>query len=54
MTNHEEFTAAAAGTWTLGDLTVNRMGFGAQLTAGEVARLTSLRNPRVRRTSTES
>jgi len=22
-------TAAAAGTWTLGDLTVNRMGFGA-------------------------
>ena len=24
-----EITAAAAGTWTLGDLTVNRMGFGA-------------------------
>jgi len=22
-------TAPAAGTWTLGDLTVNRMGFGA-------------------------
>jgi hypothetical protein len=22
-------TAAAAGTWKLGDLTVNRMGFGA-------------------------
>jgi aryl-alcohol dehydrogenase-like predicted oxidoreductase len=25
----ETITAAAAGTWTLGDLTVNRMGFGA-------------------------
>jgi pyridoxine 4-dehydrogenase len=25
----EPVTAAAAGTWTLGDLTVNRMGFGA-------------------------
>jgi pyridoxine 4-dehydrogenase len=25
----EEITAAAAGTWTLGDLTVNRMGFGS-------------------------
>ncbi len=24
-----EITAAAAGTWTLGDLTVNRVGFGA-------------------------
>jgi pyridoxine 4-dehydrogenase len=24
-----EITAAAAGTWTLGDLTVNRMGFGS-------------------------
>ena len=24
-----QITAAAAGTWTLGDLTVNRMGFGA-------------------------
>src|SRR4051794_9138626 len=24
-----ETTAAAAGTWTLGDLTVNRMGFGS-------------------------
>ena len=24
-----EITAAAAGTWTLGDLTVNRMGLGA-------------------------
>jgi pyridoxine 4-dehydrogenase len=25
----EEITAAAAGTWTLGDRTVNRMGFGS-------------------------
>jgi hypothetical protein len=25
----EVVTAAAAGTWKLGDLTVNRMGFGA-------------------------
>jgi aryl-alcohol dehydrogenase-like predicted oxidoreductase len=25
----EPVTAAAAGTWKLGDLTVNRMGFGA-------------------------
>jgi pyridoxine 4-dehydrogenase len=25
----DEITAAAAGTWTLGDLTVNRMGFGS-------------------------
>jgi aryl-alcohol dehydrogenase-like predicted oxidoreductase len=25
----QTITAAAAGTWTLGDLTVNRMGFGA-------------------------
>ncbi|GIH09149.1 oxidoreductase [Rhizocola hellebori] len=30
----DEITAAAAGTWTLGDLTVNRMGFGSmRLTA---------------------
>ncbi|MGW1129564.1 aldo/keto reductase [Streptomyces sp. NPDC002526] len=28
MTSHS-LTAAAAGTWRLGDLTVNRMGFGA-------------------------
>jgi aryl-alcohol dehydrogenase-like predicted oxidoreductase len=28
MPTHE-ITAAAAGTWTLGDLTVNRMGFGS-------------------------
>ncbi|MGW0363700.1 aldo/keto reductase [Streptomyces sp. NPDC002990] len=26
---HEKITAAAAGTWKLGDLTVNRLGFGA-------------------------
>ena len=29
MTDPGQITAAAAGTWTLGDLTVNRMGFGA-------------------------
>ena len=30
-------TAAAAGTWQLGDLTVNRLGFGAmRLTGGAV------------------
>jgi aryl-alcohol dehydrogenase-like predicted oxidoreductase len=29
MTASGEITAAAAGTWQLGDLTVNRMGFGA-------------------------
>jgi pyridoxine 4-dehydrogenase len=29
MTAPGEITAAAAGTWKLGDLTVNRMGFGA-------------------------
>ena len=27
--------AAAAGTWTLGDLTVNRIGFGAIRSSGE-------------------
>jgi len=26
---HEEITATAAGTWTLGDRTVNRLGFGS-------------------------
>ena len=26
---HEAITAAASGGWTLGDLTVNRIGFGA-------------------------
>ncbi|MFJ2635234.1 oxidoreductase [Streptomyces sp. NPDC087422] len=29
MTSGTTITADAAGTWTLGDLTVNRMGFGA-------------------------
>ncbi|WP_066360852.1 aldo/keto reductase [Herbidospora mongoliensis] len=29
--------AAAAGTWTLGDLTVNRIGFGAMRLTGSVA-----------------
>ncbi|MEU6852614.1 aldo/keto reductase [Actinacidiphila alni] len=29
MTSDKTITADAAGTWTLGDLTVNRMGFGA-------------------------
>jgi aryl-alcohol dehydrogenase-like predicted oxidoreductase len=29
LTEPGQITAAAAGTWTLGDLTVNRMGFGA-------------------------
>ncbi|MFE3450455.1 aldo/keto reductase [Nonomuraea sp. NPDC059194] len=30
-------TAAAAGTWTLGDLTVNRIGFGAMRLTGSAA-----------------
>jgi aryl-alcohol dehydrogenase-like predicted oxidoreductase len=30
----EPITAAAAGTWSLGDLTVNRMGFGAMRLTG--------------------
>jgi pyridoxine 4-dehydrogenase len=31
-------TAAAAGSWRLGDLTVNRLGFGAmRLTGGAVS-----------------
>jgi hypothetical protein len=31
-------TAATAGTWQLGDLTVNRLGFGAmRLTGGAVS-----------------
>ncbi|MCT4351549.1 oxidoreductase [Streptomyces sp. Je 1-79] len=29
MTTTETITATASGTWTLGDLTVNRIGFGA-------------------------
>jgi aryl-alcohol dehydrogenase-like predicted oxidoreductase len=33
----ETITAAAAGTWTLGDLTVNRMGFGAMRLTGSAA-----------------
>lgn len=33
----ETNAAAAAGTWTLGDLTVNRIGFGAMRLAGGVA-----------------
>ena len=44
-------TAAAAGTWQLGDLTVNRLGFGAmrlgalRLSPGEMDRLQALRSP---------
>jgi aryl-alcohol dehydrogenase-like predicted oxidoreductase len=33
----ETITAAAAGTWTLGELTVNRIGFGAMRLAGSAA-----------------
>jgi pyridoxine 4-dehydrogenase len=34
--------ASAAGPWTLGDLTVSRMGFGAmRLTGGDLARLSA-------------
>ncbi|MEW2168127.1 aldo/keto reductase [Streptomyces sp. NPDC007084] len=33
----ETITAAAAGTWTLGDLTVNRVGFGAMRLTGSAA-----------------
>ncbi len=32
-----EITAATAGTWTVGDLAVNRMGFGAKRLAGSTA-----------------
>jgi aryl-alcohol dehydrogenase-like predicted oxidoreductase len=32
-----EINAAAAGSWTLGDLTVNRIGFGAKRLAGDGA-----------------
>jgi hypothetical protein len=36
----EPITAAAAGTWKLGDLTVNLMGFGAmRLTPDDMSRL---------------
>ncbi|MEU6427165.1 aldo/keto reductase [Microbispora sp. NPDC046973] len=33
----EAISAAAAGTWKLGDLTVNRMGFGAMRVTGSAA-----------------
>ncbi|WP_330268985.1 oxidoreductase [Streptomyces griseorubiginosus] len=33
----ETITADAAGTWTLGDLTVNRLGFGAMRLTGSAA-----------------
>jgi pyridoxine 4-dehydrogenase len=33
----DTITAAAAGTWTLGDLTVNRLGFGAMRLTGSAA-----------------
>ncbi|MDX3232388.1 oxidoreductase [Streptomyces sp. ME19-01-6] len=33
----ETYTAAAAGTWNLGDLTVNRLGFGAMRLTGSAA-----------------
>ncbi|MFF3615501.1 aldo/keto reductase [Streptomyces sp. NPDC002580] len=33
----ETITAAAAGTWTLGELTVNRVGFGAMRLTGSAA-----------------
>ncbi len=33
----ETITAAAAGTWTLGDRTVNRLGFGAMRLTGSAA-----------------
>ncbi|MFI6793933.1 oxidoreductase [Nonomuraea sp. NPDC050383] len=36
MTSHTN-TAAAAGTWKLGDLTVNRVGFGAMRLTGSAA-----------------
>src|SRR6202034_1503928 len=32
--NSPAITAAAAGTWTMGDLTVNRLGFGAMRLTG--------------------
>ncbi len=33
----DEITAASAGSWTLGDLTVNRIGFGAMRLTGSAA-----------------
>lgn len=42
----ETITAAAAGTWTLGDLTVNRIGFGAmRLTMNSDARRVIVTGP---------
>jgi aryl-alcohol dehydrogenase-like predicted oxidoreductase len=35
--NSPAITAAAAGTWTMGDLTVNRLGFGAMRLTGSLA-----------------
>jgi pyridoxine 4-dehydrogenase len=40
-----QITAAAAGTWTLGDLTVNRMGFGAMRLAQTGRALTADATP---------
>jgi aryl-alcohol dehydrogenase-like predicted oxidoreductase len=37
MMTSETITAAAAGTWELGDLTVNRLGFGAMRLTGSAA-----------------
>lgn len=37
QTTARKVSAAAAGTWTLGDLTVNRMGFGAMRLTGSAA-----------------
>ncbi|MGH1551469.1 hypothetical protein ACRAWF_02525 [Streptomyces sp. L7] len=36
-----KITAAAAGTWKLGDLTVNRIGFGAMRLTGSAASATA-------------
>ncbi|MEV5614138.1 aldo/keto reductase [Streptomyces sp. NPDC052225] len=35
--HHEPVTAAASGTWTLGDLPVRRIGFGAMRLPGRIA-----------------
>ena len=37
MTTTQKITATAAGSWTLGDLTVNRLGFGAMRLTGSGA-----------------
>ncbi|WP_406289839.1 aldo/keto reductase [Streptomyces sp. NBC_00209] len=44
MTSHS-LTAAAAGTWRLGDLTVNRIGFGAMRLTQNGAALSDERTP---------